>query len=127
MFRTAAQVFGFANMRKVSLGETGESSGSDDGRSGSRIAKYTDYVRPSAFDTAGGGMDGGNGGLDKFPTFYPRAGNLLILLFLHEKFNSIIPQGSGGMGVAATWGGAAVGPVGSGRPDRSSRVVWPGA
>lgn len=76
-FRTAAQVFGFANMRKVSLGETGESSGSDDGRSGSRIAKYTDYVRPSAFDTAGGGMDGGNGGLDKFPTFYPRAGGLL--------------------------------------------------
>ena len=76
-FRTAAQVFGFANMRKVSLGETGESSGSDDGRSGSRIAKYTDYVRPSAFDTAGGGMDGGNGGLAKFPTFYPRAGGLL--------------------------------------------------
>ena len=31
------------------------------------------------------------------------------------------------MGVAATWGVAAVGPVGSGRPDRSSRVVWPGA
>ena len=114
-------------MRKVSLGETGESSGSDDGRSGSRIAKYTDYVRPSAFDTAGGGMDGGNGGLDKFPTFYPRAGKLLRLLFLHEKFNSTFPQGSGGMGVAATWGVAAVGPVGSGRPDRSSRVVWPGA
>ena len=77
LFRTAAQVFGFANMRKVSLGETGESSGSDDGRSGSRVAKYTDYVRPSAFDMAGGGMDGGNGGLDKFPTFYPRAGGLL--------------------------------------------------
>ena len=65
-------MFGFANMRKVSLGETGESSGSDDGRSGSRVAKYTDYVRPSAF-----GMDDGSGGLDKFPTFYPRAGGLL--------------------------------------------------
>ena len=72
LFRTAAQVFGFANMRKVSLGETGESSGSDDGRSGSRVAKYTDYVRPSAF-----GMDDGSGGLDKFPIFYPRAGGLL--------------------------------------------------
>ena len=78
-------MFGFANMRKVSLGETGESSGSDDGRSGSRVAKYTDYVRPSAFDMAGGGMDGGNGGLDKFPTFYPRAGRRLSLLFLSRQ------------------------------------------
>ena len=119
-------MFGFANMRKVSLGETGESSGSDDGRSGSRVAKYTDYVRPSAFDMAGGGMDGGSGGLDKFPTFYPRAGKLLRLL-LARKVSFHISPGPGGLGVAATWGGAAVGPVGSGRPDRSGRVVWPGA
>ena len=45
-------MFGFANMRKVSLGETGESSGSDDGKSASRVARFTDYVRPSVFDTA---------------------------------------------------------------------------
>ena len=87
MFRTAAQVFGFANMRKVSLGETGESSGSDDGRSGSRVAKYTDYVRPSAFDTAGGGVDCGSGGLEKFPTFYPRAGIFLILVLSRNVYS----------------------------------------
>ena len=43
------------------------------------------------------------------------------------KVSFYISPGPGGMGVAASWGGAAVGPVGSGRPDRSGRVVWPGA
>ena len=62
--RTAAQVFGFASMRKASL-EAGDSSGSDDGRPSLRGGHYDihQYVRPREDLVSG---------LDKFPTFYPR-------------------------------------------------------
>lgn len=64
MFKTAAQVFGLASMRKASL-EAGDSSGSDDGRQSQRGGHFDihQYVRPSE-DPAQG--------LEKFPTFYPR-------------------------------------------------------
>ena len=62
--RTAAQVFGFASMRKASL-EAGDSSGSDDGRPSLRGGHYDihQYVRPREELALG---------LDKFPSFYPR-------------------------------------------------------
>jgi len=64
MLKTAAQVFGFASMRKASL-EAGDSSGSDDGRQSLRGGQFDihQYVRPRE-DLALG--------LEKFPTFYPR-------------------------------------------------------
>ena len=64
VFRTAAQVFGLASMRKASL-EAGDSSGSDDGRQSLRGGHFDihQYVRPRE-DLALG--------LEKFPTFYPR-------------------------------------------------------
>merc|ERR1711942_286952 len=48
MFKTAAQVFGLASMRKASL-EAGDSSGSDDGRQSQRGGHFDihQYVRPS--------------------------------------------------------------------------------
>jgi len=60
MFKTAAQVFRLASMRKASLeAGYGDSSGSDDG--GFDIHQY---VRPRE--------DAPVMGLEKFPTFYPR-------------------------------------------------------
>jgi len=85
-FKTAAQVVGFANMRKTSLMETGDSSSSDDGRPSS-VHGYNlqHYVRMKEQESS-------LYGLDKFPTFVPRGSNNVLC------------------------GGKTAGPVGSGRP-----------
>merc|ERR1712121_162055 len=85
-FKTAAQVVGFANMRKSSLMETGDSSSSDDGRPSS-VHGYNlqHYVRMKEQESS-------LYGLDKFPTFVPRGSNNVLC------------------------GGKTAGPVGSGRP-----------
>jgi len=67
MFKTAAQVFGLASMRKASLEAAGESSSSEEGWQSLRGAgghfDIHQYVRPREELALG---------LDKFPSFYPR-------------------------------------------------------
>merc|ERR1712112_550141 len=67
-FKTAAQVFGLANMRKTNLMETGDSSSSDDGRpSSTQGYNLQHYVRMKEQENLQG--------LEKFPTFVPRGSN----------------------------------------------------
>merc|ERR1719154_661674 len=65
MFKTAAQVFGLASMRKASLEAAGESSSSKEGWQSLRGGYFDihQYVRPREELALG---------LDKFPSFYPR-------------------------------------------------------